>query len=60
VNANLATSIEQGQAAVSSIRDADMAAEMANFTKNKVLVQATTAMLAQANQTAQNVLTLFR
>jgi len=60
VNANLATSIEQGQAAVSSIRDADMAAEMANFTKNKVLVQATTAMLAQANQTAKNVLTLFR
>jgi len=60
VNANLATSIEQGQAAVSSIRDADMAAEMANFTKNRVLVQATTSMLAQANQSAQNVLTLFR
>jgi len=60
INANLATSIEQSQAAVSSIKDADMAAEMANFTKNKILTQAGTAMLAQANQTAQNVLTLFR
>jgi len=60
VNANLATSIEQTQASVSAIKDADMAAEMANFTKNKILTQAGTSMLAQANQTAQNVLTLFR
>ncbi|TLS66768.1 flagellar protein [Mariprofundus erugo] len=60
VQANLATSIEQTSASVSSIRDADMAMEMANFTKNKILTQAGTSMLAQANQAAQNVLTLFR
>lgn len=60
VAANLATSIEQGTASVSSIRDADMAAEMADFTKNQILTQAGTSMLAQANQAAQNVLSLFR
>ncbi len=60
VQANLATSVEQTVAAVSSIRDADMAAEMANFTKNQILTQAGTSMLAQANQAAQNVLSLFR
>jgi len=60
LQANLATSIEQTISAVSSIRDADMAAEMANFTKNKILTQAGTSMLAQANQAAQNILTLFR
>jgi len=60
INANLATGIEQSTAAVSSIRDADMATEMATFTKNKILTQAGTSMLAQANQAAQNVLTLFR
>ncbi|MDQ6998001.1 MAG: flagellin, partial [Mariprofundus sp.] len=60
VQANLATSIEQSTASVSAIRDADMATEMANFTKNKILTQAGTSMLAQANQAAQNVLTLFR
>ncbi|EAU55672.1 flagellar protein [Mariprofundus ferrooxydans] len=60
VQANLATSIEQTTASVSAIKDADMAAEMANFTKNKILTQAGTSMLAQANQASQNVLTLFR
>ncbi|OIQ01069.1 MAG: flagellar protein [Zetaproteobacteria bacterium CG2_30_46_52] len=60
VQANLATSIEQTTAAVSSIRDADMASEMAAFTKNQILTQASTTMLAQANQAAQNVMTLFR
>ena len=60
VQANLATSIEQTTASVSSIRDADMASEMADFTKNKILTQASTSMLAQANQAAQNVLSLFR
>jgi flagellin len=60
VQANLATSIEQTTAAVSSIRDADMAQEMADFTKNQILTQASTSMLAQANQAAQNVMTLFR
>jgi len=60
INANLATGIEQTRASVSAIKDADMAAEMASFTKNKILTQAGTSMLAQANQAAQNVLTLFR
>jgi len=60
VQANLATSIEQATASVSAIRDADMAAEMADFTKNQILTQASTSMLAQANQAAQNVLSLFR
>jgi len=60
VNANLSTAIEQVSAAVSSIQDADMAAEMTNFTKSQILVQAGTSMLAQANQASQNVLSLFR
>ena len=60
VSANLATSIEQTTASVSTIRDANIAAEMANFTKSQILVQAGTAMLAQANQASQNVLRLFR
>jgi len=60
IQSNLATSIEQTTASVSAIRDADMAAEMANFTKNKILTQASTSMLAQANQAAQNVMSLFR
>jgi len=60
VTANLATSIEQISASVSSIRDADIASEIANFTKSQILVQAGTAMLAQANQASQNVLRLFR
>ena len=60
VNANLATAIEQISASVSTIRDADMAEEMANFTKSQILVQAGTAMLAQANQASQNVMQLFR
>jgi len=60
VSANLATGIEQATASVSSIRDADMASEMATFTKNQILTQAGTSMLAQANQAAQNVLSLFR
>jgi len=60
LQANLATSIEQTTASVSAIRDADMAEEMAAFTKNQILTQASTSMLAQANQTTQNVMTLFR
>ncbi len=60
IQSNLATSIEQTTASVSAIRDADMAAEMAAFTKNQILTQASTSMLAQANQAAQNVMTLFR
>ena len=51
---------ENLQAAESRIRDTDMAKEMVEFTKNQVLTQAGTAMLAQANSQSQNVLSLLR
>src|SRR5919199_1617362 len=47
-------------ASESRIRDVDMASEMVNFTKLQILQQAGTAMLAQANQASQGVLTLLR
>ena len=43
----------------SMIRDVDMAKEMASFTKNQIMTQSATAMLAQANQLPQNVLQLL-
>jgi flagellin len=46
--------------AESRIRDVDMAEEMVNLTKNQILQQAGTAMLAQANQAPQSVLSLLR
>ncbi len=58
-SANLATVIENTQAAESVIADVDMAAEMTTFTKNQILLQAGTAMLAQANLAPQQVLALF-
>ncbi|MCR8844804.1 flagellin [Paenibacillus sp. SC116] len=57
---NLGTTAENLQAAESRIRDVDMAKEMSNFTKNNILNQAATAMLAQANQQPQGVLQLLR
>ncbi|GHV33624.1 flagellin D [Clostridia bacterium] len=57
---NLDTVAENMQSAESRIRDVDMAKEMMNFTKQNVLNQAATAMLAQANQLPQNVLSLIR
>ena len=51
---------ENLQASESRIRDTDMAAQMVEFTKNSVLQQAGTAMLAQANTQSQNVLSLLR
>ena len=51
---------ENLQAAESRIRDADMAAEMVDYTKNAILVQSATAMLAQANTKTQTVLQLLR
>lgn len=51
---------ENLQAAESRIRDVDMAKEMVDYTKNQILTQSGTAMLAQANQTTQSVLTLLR
>ncbi len=58
--ANVATTYQNVVAAESSIRDADMAQEMTQFTKAQILQQAGTAMLAQANQAPQTVLTLLR
>ncbi|MDR3171301.1 MAG: flagellin [Treponema sp.] len=51
---------ENLQASESRIRDADMAKEMVTFTKNQILSQAGTAMLAQANQQGQGVLQLLQ
>ena len=51
---------ENLQASESRIRDADMAEEMVEYTKNAILVQSATAMLAQANTKTQTVLTLFQ
>jgi flagellin len=58
--ANLDNSSENLQAAESRIRDVDMASEMMTYTKNNILIQASTAMLAQANQSPQGVLQLLR
>ncbi len=57
---NLDTSSENLQASESRIRDVDMAKEMMKFTKDNILTQAATAMLAQANQAPQGVLQLLR
>ena len=57
---NLTTSSENVQAAESTIRDADMAKEMTNYTKANVLLQAAQAMLAQANQSSSAVLSLLQ
>ena len=57
--ANLSVTIENVQAAESVMRDVDMASEMTTFTKNQILLQAGTAMLAQANMAPQSVLSLF-
>ncbi|MBQ9205854.1 MAG: flagellin [Treponema sp.] len=51
---------ENLQASESRIRDTDMAEQMVEFTKNEILQQAGTAMLAQANTQSQNVLSLLR
>lgn len=58
--ANIATTVENMEAARSNLLDLDIAAEMSNFTSKQILVQAGVAMLAQANQTPQNLLRLFQ
>ncbi|MBV5301348.1 MAG: hypothetical protein J0649_06135, partial [Methylococcales bacterium] len=58
--ANLQNSIENQTAAKSRIMDADFAVETANLSRAQILQQASVAMLAQANQSSQNVLTLLR
>ena len=57
--ANLDNVVENTTAAESSIRDTDMAKTMVEYTKNNILAQAGTAMLSQANQANQNVLSLL-
>jgi len=57
---SLDLSYENMLAADARIRDADMAVEMVEFTKNKILVQSGTAMLAQANQKPELVLNLLK
>ena len=59
-NQNVKTAIQNFTAAQSAIKDVDMAAEMTNFSKNQILAQAGTAMLAQANQLGQSVLKLLQ
>ena len=58
--ANLKTASENLSASRSRIRDADFALETANLTRNQILQQAGTAMLAQANALPNSVLTLLR
>ncbi len=57
---NLATAIENAEAARSTLLDLDVAAEMTVFTSKQVLIQTGIAMLAQANQLPQNLLRLFQ
>jgi flagellin len=58
--ANLGVAVENLTASESRIRDTDMAAEMVTYTRNSILSQAGTAMLAQANQVPQSILQLLR
>ena len=57
---NLSVASENMTAAESRVRDVDMAKEMMSYTKNNILVQASQAMLAQANQVPQGVLQLLK
>ena len=59
ISTNLAVTVQNMAAVESSVRDVDMALEMTNLTKNQILMQAGTAMLAQANVAPQNVLALL-
>ncbi len=60
VTNNIAISIENMSAANSRIRDTDVASETAELTKNNILMQAGTAVLAQANASVQSALTLLK
>ena len=59
-SSNLMSSIQNNANSMSTIRDADFAAEAADLAKNQILVQSGTAMLAQANGISANVLQLIR
>ena len=58
--ANLSVAVENLSASESRVRDTDMAEEMVAFTRHQIMVQAGTAMLAQANQVPGSVLTLLQ
>jgi len=57
---NIKSTVLNYQAAESSVRDLDMADEMVKYSKNQILAQAGTAMLAQANQSGQGILKLLQ
>jgi flagellin len=57
---NLSSTVQNYQSAEGTIKDVDMAAEMVQFSKNQILAQAGTAMLAQANQAGSSVLKLLQ
>ncbi|MDT5030647.1 MAG: flagellin [Actinoplanes sp.] len=57
---NVNVAVENLSASESRIRDTDMAQEMMSYTRSQILSQAGTAMLAQANQSQQGVLSLLR
>ena len=57
---NLQVASQNLAASEANIRDTDMSLEMVNFTKDQILVQAGTAMLAQANQAPQSILRLLQ
>ena len=59
-SSNLLNSIQNNSASMSTIRDADFAIEAADLARNQILTQSGTAMLAQATQISQNVLSLLR
>ena len=58
--ASISVASENLTASESRIKDLDVAAEMVTFTKTQILQQAGTAILAQANQAPQNILTLLK
>ena len=57
---NLSSTVQNYQSAEGTIKDVDMASEMVTFSKNQILAQAGTAMLAQANQAGSSVLKLLQ
>ena len=58
--ANIATAVENIEAARSQLLDLDVASEMSNFVSKQILIQAGVAMLSQANQLPSNLLRLFQ
>jgi len=59
-NSNLMSSIQNTESSLSTIRDADFAFEASNLARTQILTQSGTAMLAQANQISQNILSLLK